>query len=174
MERAMAELLAQRDMHQILMRYCRAIDRCDEALLSSCYHDDATFDYGDNRGKATDFVKTTITALRSLAGTLHSVSNYYFLEQDETTARVESYCYAYHRLANADGDQDMIVGGRYLDNFANKQGSWRIQHRVYVMDWNQNAASTALWDRGMYAGLTNRGKRFPDDPSYLSTGGEPQ
>ena len=159
-------LLDQRDIHQVLMRYCRAIDRCDEALLASCYHENATFDYGSNSGLAIDFVKNTLAALKSLAGTLHSVSNYYFLEQSATTAKVESYCYAYHRIAATDGDSDMIVAGRYLDDFEKQNDTWRIQHRLYVMDWNQNAASTAIWDSGMFAGLSNRGERFPTDLSY--------
>ena len=114
MDQEITHYLDQRDMHQILMRYCRAIDRCDSELLASCYHEDATFDYGSNNGLASDFVKTTIQSLKGLAGTQHSVSNYYFLEQTENTAKVESYCYAYHRIAATDGDKDMIVAGRYI------------------------------------------------------------
>ncbi len=168
MDSELRGLLDQRDIHQIIMRYCRAIDRCDETLLASCYHDNATFDYGANNGLATDFVKNTIVALKGLAATLHSVSNYYFLDQTASSAKVESYCYAYHRIASPDGDSDMIVAGRYLDDFTKQNDIWRIQHRLYVMDWNQNNASTAIWDRGMFAGLSNRGERYPTDLSYTA------
>jgi len=154
------------EIHQILMRYCRAIDRCDEALLASCYHDDATYDYGESKGLATDFVKNTIQSLKQLASTHHSVSNYYFLELADKTAKVESYCCAYHRIATPGSDTDMIVAGRYLDDFARINEKWLIRHRTYIMDWNQNAPSTAIWDRGMFAGLTNRGDRSPNDITY--------
>lgn len=166
MDQELQTYIDQGEIHQILMRYCRAIDRCDELLLASCYHDNATYDYGDNNGLASDFVKNTIPSLRQLAGTQHSVSNYYFLELTNDRAKVESYCYAYHRIATPGSDTDMIVAGRYLDDFSKINAKWRIQHRTYIMDWNQNAPSTAIWDRGMFAGLSNRGDRFPHDITY--------
>ena len=109
MDQELRTVIDQQHIHQILMRYCRAIDRCDAELLASCYHDDATCDYGANPGSAADFVTNTVNSLRQLAGTQHSVSNYYFLSLTAETAKVESYCYAYHRLAAPDGDADMIV-----------------------------------------------------------------
>ena len=34
-------LLDERDIREVLLRYCRGVDRCDAELISSCYHADA-------------------------------------------------------------------------------------------------------------------------------------
>jgi hypothetical protein len=60
----------------------------------------------------------------------------------------------------------MIVGGRYIDNLEKRGDEWRILHRLYVMDWNQNSKSTAEWNEGLYGQLKTRGKKFPKDPFY--------
>lgn len=44
-----AEVREQRDrseIWQVLMNYCRGVDRLDRELLLSCYHPDATDDHG--------------------------------------------------------------------------------------------------------------------------------
>ena len=38
-----------------------------------------------------------------------------------------------------------MVGGRYLDSHACRDGTWRLTHRKYVMDWNTNRPSTSNW-----------------------------
>ena len=38
-------VVAKQDITDVLMRYCRAVDRIDAALLRSCYHPDATEDH---------------------------------------------------------------------------------------------------------------------------------
>ena len=45
-ERALRVLLDKQEIHEVLMRYCRGIDRCDAELLHSVYHPDATDDHG--------------------------------------------------------------------------------------------------------------------------------
>jgi hypothetical protein len=35
-----------------------------------------------------------------------------------------------------------------------------------VMDWNSNRPSTARWDTGLYAMITRRSARHPDDALY--------
>lgn len=166
MDQELQTFIDQRDIHQILMRFCRAIDRGDEELLRSCYHPYATYDYGDANGLATEFIKDSIESLAQFVTTQHSVSNYYFLNQTETTAKVETYCNAYHRISDPDGDRDMIVSGRYLDDFEKANGEWRIQHRTFVFDWNQTSPSIVPKDSDMFAGLSNGGERYPNDLSY--------
>jgi hypothetical protein len=35
---ALMKLMDKQEIHDVLMRYCRGIDRCDEELLRSVYH----------------------------------------------------------------------------------------------------------------------------------------
>jgi len=108
-----------------------------------------------------------VTALRKMERTQHAISNV-LIALDGGKANVETYCRAYHETRADDGFQEMMVGGRYLDRFAQRDGEWRILHRQYVMDFNQNGPSTAQWDNGLYAGLKVVGKRRPDDALYVA------
>lgn len=40
-------LLDERDIREVLLRYCRGVDRCDAALIASCYHEDSLDDHGN-------------------------------------------------------------------------------------------------------------------------------
>src|SRR4029450_9489969 len=50
------ELLDKRELTDLVARASRAIDRCDEQLLLSCYHEDAVDDHGVYKGDPTGFV----------------------------------------------------------------------------------------------------------------------
>jgi len=41
LEKAITELVDERDIRNVLTRYCRGIDRIDMELVRSCYHPDA-------------------------------------------------------------------------------------------------------------------------------------
>ena len=58
-----------------------------------------------------------------------------------------------------------VVGGRYLDRFERRDGQWKIAHRLYVMDWNINGASTAEWQHGLFGRLPH-GRIDMQDTSY--------
>ena len=72
---ALRVLLDKQAIHEVLMRYCRGIDRCDEELLRSVYHHDATDNHGQFNGKAADFVPWAIKSLRRDERTTHFLCN---------------------------------------------------------------------------------------------------
>src|SRR3546814_19860682 len=81
-------------------------------------------------------------------------------------------------MAAEDGTQsEMVVGGRYADQFERRKGEWRLARRLFIHDWNQNGAATVQWDSGLYAKLNVRGRHYRDDPSYIhmlgTNGGRP-
>ncbi len=45
-EAALRLMLDKQEIHEVMMRYCRAIDRMDEELLRSVYHPDAIDNHG--------------------------------------------------------------------------------------------------------------------------------
>jgi hypothetical protein len=131
--------------------YCRAVDRCDEALLRSVYHDDGYDDHGNYfRGPATEYVPWVLDLVRRrFISTMHSVSNI-LVALDGDTATVESYLVAYHVVAGSDrggeplGDEApaespavmRIFGARYVDRFDWRPAAgWRIAHRTVVAEW---------------------------------------
>jgi hypothetical protein len=158
------EVIARQKIADVLARYARGIDRCDLETLLSVFWPDATADYGSGAQSAPAWARATVAALQSMRRTQHALSNI-LVEVDGDHARAETYCQAFHEFDGADGaGVEMVVGGRYLDRLERRDGVWRISNRVYVMDWNRNGPSTSQWEGGIYAGLTIRGGRWPNDP----------
>ncbi len=48
------ELLSKQAIYELQCRYCRGIDRMDQALVRSCYHPDATDEHGSFSGGVED------------------------------------------------------------------------------------------------------------------------
>jgi SnoaL-like domain len=151
---------------KVLATYCRAIDRCDKELLKSIYWPDALEEHGIFNGNAWDFAEFIIPLLSGMKSTTHQITNT-LIDLQGSSAAVETYVCAYHSVPTAaGGHDDLIVGGRYLDRLEKRQGEWRISKRTFVMDWNQNQPSTALWEGGMFGQLSVRGTHDRRDPSY--------
>jgi SnoaL-like domain len=135
-------LLDKQEIHEVLMRYCRAIDRCDEELLRTVYHSDAWDDHGPFKGKASDFIPMIMKVLsEQFLGTMHSICNE-LIEVHRDTAHSETYVIAYHRLIKDGAEQEWIFGGRYVDRFERRDGSWKIAHRLTVNDWERLQPAT--------------------------------
>lgn len=160
------EKLADRiAIQDLLYRYSRGIDRCDEATLRAVWWPGATADYGTGPVDALEWSGQVVKALATMLRTQHFIGNL-IIDLDGDRALSETYVRAYHEIPSDGGVQDVEVAGRYLDTLEKRDGEWRIASRRYVMDWNRNKPSTALWDGPMYGNLTRRGGRFPDDPFY--------
>lgn len=158
----LADRLAIQD---VLCRYARGIDRCDEKVLRGVWWPGAEVDYGSGYSDAGDWSTAVVASLGTMRRTQHFLGNM-LIEIDGDGATAETYCRAYHEVDGADAPQEMEVGGRYLDRLEKRGGEWRIANRRYVHDWNRNIASTAAWDGPLYGTLKRVGARLPDDPSY--------
>lgn len=167
-------LLDKWDIYDVLLRYCRAADRCDAALWSDCFHDDARIRIGGlYEGAADGFAGQALAAMRKLTRTQHFLSNA-LIELGGDSARVESYVTAFHRISAADGDWDCLVGGRYLDRFERRGGVWRIAERRAVFDWNRDDPTAETMSRGVFPMQEPVwGRRDRDDPSYRRLPGFP-
>jgi hypothetical protein len=73
----------------------------------------------------------------------HTVSNVLVAFDSPTSARIESYHIAYHRLELTDGARDVLIGGRYLDHATVYGGRWRLSSRSVVYDWSRSHTPTA-------------------------------
>lgn len=177
-----AELAARMAIHEVLAVHCRGVDRADERALKSAYWPDAEVAYGGFEGLAHEFCEMLPKSIVRFAHTQHSISNVLIeffdgarakmadLEgaQTETSwAAVETYVTAYHYLGGENGapDTEMTFLGRYLDRFERRGSVWKINHRRVLMDWNQNADSSAVLEGPPFDGLA-RGTRYPSDPVY--------
>lgn len=163
-DRALAELLAEREIRRVLVRYCRGIDRCDEALLLSVYHPGSQDDHGEFQGDGHDFVRWVIPILHErFAATMHDLGNVLIDFDGETpdTARGETYVVAYH-VTKGDAPSLVTVGARYLDRLDRRDGEWRISRRTVVIDWSQVQRIEGRFPVEKY----RVGRQSRDDPSY--------
>lgn len=155
--------LAKAALHDLVCTYARAVDRGDEALLASVFHADADIVTGIIDGKAPDYARDIVAMVRAnLESTFHAVSNEYF-EVAGDRAWGECYVLA-HLITKADPVVETLTGGRYLDRYERRDGTWKIAHRSWVYDWSMTQPVTAE-ETGMYEQLPLRGGYAPDDPS---------
>lgn len=135
MSDSLQSLLDREAIRDCLYRYCRGIDRADEAALRSAYWPDAHDSHGAYVGSATGFIEWAMK-VRQLPGRhIHHVGNI-LIELQGGTAAVESYFLALQRGADAQGvQQKVLLSGRYLDRFEKRGAEWRIAERTVVYDW---------------------------------------
>ena len=124
-------------------RYCRGVDRLDEALMKSAYWEDATDDHGVYVGNAMTFVEMCMVSHLKWRSTSHSILNHAIeLDDDGVHARGEIYNVTY--LFQADADVLDTWHGRYLDRYEKRNGEWRIIERVCVHEGTTSAPVQAM------------------------------
>ncbi len=156
-------------IYTVMSRYCHGVDRCDLDVLKGAFWDDGTCNYSGADENAITWAENCVAGISTMVRTLHSIGNHW-IEVDGDKATGETYCTAYHLIADENGNEnEMIVGGRYLDRFEKRNGEWRIKSRFYVMDWNTNTPSSDQRSDGLLGGL-NTGGRMPNDPYYQQFG----
>jgi hypothetical protein len=161
-ERALRTLLDKQEIHEVLMRYCRGIDRCDAELLHSVYHSDATDDHGLFKGQAVDFIPWALNALVRDQGTSHYIANE-LIEVDGDVAHCESYFFGIHRRQEKGGTTaELVFAGRYADRFERRAGVWKIAHRQVIFDRSRiDKIEREFSSEGMVTG-----KRSREDAAY--------
>jgi hypothetical protein len=136
MEPAVQELLDKQAIADVIARYSRTLDWLDDAGQAACYWPDAHIDYGFFTGTAADFVPVVMAVERQSQRRWHMLSGLQIAIQSATTASAESYGLATGVRATEGVWNGNIYGGRYLDEFEQRDGEWRIARRQYVMDWS--------------------------------------
>lgn len=147
-----------------LYRYCRSVDRLDVPLGHSVFHADATADYGPTgyRGTGHGAIDWICAAHRQLLAHSHQVSNI-VIEVKGDRAGSEAYVTATLRMEREGRMMQMEIWARYCDRWSRRDGTWRIDHRDTVIDYDSvrevTPMNTHQWTR-----------RDPSDASYAALG----
>ena len=163
----LAELLDREAIRECIYRYCRGIDRLDEAMLKSAYWPDAHEDHGGSfSGNAIDYCDGVLQRLKRMVATHHQIGNV-LIRATGMAASVESYFWASHQFPGADGAlMDLILAGRYLDRMERRSGEWRIADRQVVFDLFREMRDPQDREQGFLGAVKRLGERCPVDPSY--------
>jgi hypothetical protein len=165
------ELIDKQSIHEVLVRYCRGVDRCDEELIRSAFHTDSYDDHGYWKGSGHELASFLANRLQNAnSATTHSITNV-LIELDGDLARCESQVHATLIRRGAGPVEVDVVGARYLDRFSRRANTWRIEHRTVVLDWRKTEVWTESEPQVPTDGFV-RGARSPEDPSYAGTAHE--
>ena len=141
------ELSDRLQINDLLIRYTRAIDTKDWALLDRCFTPDAHVDYTSAGGVAGDYPKVRAWLEKALAPfpmTVHALANS-IVEIDGDRATARTYVHNPMGFANPDGSLHIFtVGAFYNDKLVWTDDGWRIRERI---------EETAFMDGSMPAAL---------------------
>lgn len=161
LEAEVRDLAARRDITDAVHRYMRGLDRLDAELQRSAFHDGAFVDVGLMAGPVDEFIVFGQEMLAAMDATHHMLGQVRIEVQGEA-ATGECYFQAWHGTRDEAGNpRDLFISGRYIDDYACKNGEWRIARRKLITDWVTDQPA----DHGFYEQnpTTNRGGRSGRD-----------
>jgi hypothetical protein len=165
-DQAMRSLLDREQIREIVgPRYGRAMDWYDLDLLKSCFHPDATLDYGYFKGNAHEWCAMRV--LREDPNVLNRF-HYIFPPQIEIAgdaAEAECNGIGGHRVRKGAAEEYHLFGSRYLDRLERRHGQWKLASRVVRIDFAQTLPGDAAPD-GKFASLPFMMNPRPDHPDY--------
>jgi ketosteroid isomerase-like protein len=129
------KLKAKDEIRDLVLLYCRGIDRKDIDLLHSLYTQDSTDLHGDFfQGSGKDYVDFFAQNLDRVPYLGHHVCNH-LISVDGDKAHGEVYALAIHIVSDGQGGfSEDIICVRYLDNYRKENGQWRFARRRVVFD----------------------------------------
>ncbi len=161
------ELIDREAIRDCLYRYCRGIDRGDEAALRSSYWPDATDQHGAYSGPVEGFIQMALGVFKTNPRNIHQVSNILIEFRGATDARVETYFNALQRGPGQDGVvRQFLLAGRYCDAFEKRGDEWRVARRTVVYDWVEGQTPPEGSDAERFGVRQPVGGFFPHDPLY--------
>ena len=166
-EAKLTELLDREAIRDCIYRYCRGIDRADEASLRSSYWPDATDRHGAYSGPVEGFFQMAREVFKTHARNVHQVSNILITFLDPATAAVETYFNALQRGPGRDGVvRQFLLAGRYCDRFEKRDGEWRVARRVVAYDWVEDQPVPTEAEQARFGPRQPIGANHPNDAIY--------
>jgi hypothetical protein len=135
----------------------------DFDLLRSCFHPDASTDYGFYAGDVDGFIAMAQSGLAAYDKTTHFTGNQ-LVEVAGDSAWAEHYTVATHRCPPDEKSplRDFVTSIRYVDDLQRRDGDWRISRRVLILDWWRTDPVVEFGPGPQ----VQPGRREPGDASY--------
>lgn len=160
-------LLDKEAIRDCIHKYCRGIDRADEAALTSSYWPDAHDSHGAYNGPVVGFFDQVRAVWATGPRNIHNVGNILIEFLENGKAAVETYFIAFQRGTGADGvERQVLLCGRYCDLFEKRKDEWRVLKRTVVYDWVDHQDPPADGEVARFGPRTPIGGSHPDDPIY--------
>lgn len=156
---SLKQLIDRQAITDQVYSYCRAVDRIDQELGYSIWHEGGTAHYDPlYKGSGRGCVDWVCAQHRALIGHSHQVSNI-LIRLDGDKANSEAYVSATLHLRDGARLIQVDVRGRYIDRWSRRDERWGIDHREYVHDLDKLEEVPAIYVEGW-------GRRDQADLSY--------
>lgn len=131
-------LQAKQEITEILFGYGYALDAGDWAGLRACFAPDVVGHYGGDPIEGYEGIEQMCrTTLEPLSASQHLIGNVVVVLDASDPTRATSTCYlhAQHVRPGAEGGDQFIFAGRYLDELVRTAEGWRITVRTLDAMW---------------------------------------
>src|SRR4051812_34013002 len=135
---ALSRLVAVEEIREVVLRYCRGLDRLDADLLRSAYVPGALDDHGVFVGDAAEFCERVLASHSRYDASMHCVLNHLVELDGPDDARGEAYVLA-HVLRKDDEGVPVHDAwwGRYADRYERRGGGGGTAPRAAVQEWTR-------------------------------------
>jgi hypothetical protein len=154
-DREVADRLAITDQ---IYRYCRSVDRLDVPLGHRVFHLDSYADFGSYKGTGRGWIDHVCKEHLRFLHHSHQVTNIIIVVAGDR-AGSESYVTATLRSREGSKVFQRQFWARYVDAWSRRDGTWAIDKRECVIDFDSVSEVTTISDH-------DRGSRDASDPSY--------
>lgn len=166
MDPILQEMIDEFALRKLVHAYCRAVDRGDIDALRDLYHHDAVDDHGAfSTGSIEAFFEQLVASRSYLRAMQHHITTANFAIRGDA-AEGESYNIAVHTLAGKGRDIDLVIGGRYLDKYEKRDGTWKLVERTIVTDWARVTDPSSMDMSHPVTADSLKGTLDENDPSY--------
>jgi hypothetical protein len=157
MDPRVSALLDKQEIEEVVLRYCRGIDRRDFDLVRNCYHPDALDHHGSFSGSVEEYISWVDRLTARYRWSMHLIANVLVdlgpaapgskrSGNAGAIAACETYGISLHRSDNEKPYMNLATGFRYLDRFEQRAGVWKIAERTAVGEWSMKIPKEVWWE----------------------------
>jgi hypothetical protein len=120
-------------LRSLVQRYARAADERDVDALVALFHPDATVEGSRGLQSIADWLDI-MRAPRTFPVSMHVLGDP-LIELDGDTAALDTYAVVYQLGDRDEGQADLTLGIRYLDDVVRHEGRWVVRRRAALTLW---------------------------------------
>jgi hypothetical protein len=166
MSMSMEEVIDREQIRDCLARLARGLDRRDADLVRGAYWPEATDDEGVAVVTLDQMVAWVCPGDPAMRLTMHTMGHS-LISVRGVKAVVETHVTSYHRVDTNGVDRDVVLGGRYLDEFEKRKGDWRVLRRKLIYDWCNDLGPSTDFTKGAFGlPLTSEGAMGASSGDY--------
>ena len=137
-------ILDRQAIYDLCVRYARALDTRDWALLEGLFLPDARYTFpGGESNTSRAVVDRCENALTRLDASQHLLGNIeVVVDGDRATTVV--YFHAQHVKAGTPGGDLFVIAGSYCDVVVRTPSGWRIAHRTQTYTWRDGNPAVVM------------------------------